>query len=259
MPRSTYYRLRGARGSAPAEDALSDPVQEEFEKSKGRYGARRIKKALARRGINASRRRIGRIMRARGLSSCHSKAKFRPRPSRPNEATLPNVLAREFDGHAPRTHIVSDLTYVRVMGSWCYICLLIDLYNREIVGHAAGPRRNAGLVKAAFATLAFPLFDIDVFHTDRGSEYDNSSIDEMLEVFGITRSLSKKGCPYDNAVDESANKTLKAEFVYQEQFDSLHDLQVKLNDYVWWYNNERMHSTLGYMSPVEFRKAGLCL
>ena len=78
-------------------------------------------------------------------------------------------------------------------------------------------------------------------------------------MFGITRSLSKKGCPYDNAVDESTNKTLKTEFVYQEQFNSLYDLQVKLNDYVWWYNNERMHSTLDYMSPVEFRKAGLSL
>ncbi|WP_350454768.1 IS3 family transposase [Slackia heliotrinireducens] len=71
--------------------------------------------------------------------------------------------------------------------------------------------------------------------------------------------MSEKGCPYDNAVDESANKTLKAEFVYQGQFSGLYDLQVKLNDYVWWYNNERMHSTLGYMSPVEFRKAGLSL
>ena len=119
-------------------------------------------------------------------------------------------------------------------GTWCYICLLIDLYNREIVGHAAGACKDSNLVKAAFATVAFPLFDIDVFHSGRGSEFDN-------------------------AVDESASKTLKAEFVHREQFGSLHDLQVKLNDYAWWYNNERMHSTLGYMSPIEFRKAGLSL
>ena len=98
-----------------------------------------------------------------------------------------------------------------------------------------------------------------MFHSDRGSEFDNAALDELFEVFGITRSLSKKGCPFDNAVDESANKTLKAEFVYREQFASLRDLQLKLNDYVWWYNKERMHSTLGYMSPVEFRKAGLSL
>lgn len=67
------------------------------------------------------------------------------------------------------------------------------------------------------------------------------------------------GCPFDNAVDESANKTLKAEFLYREQFASLRDLQLKLNDYVWWHNKERMHSTPGYMGPVEFRKAGLSL
>ena len=259
MPRSTYYRLRGEPEPEETGDPIADAVEEEFRRSGGRYGARRIKRALAKREIVASRRRIGAIMKSRNLASCYTKAKFRPRPEKPNEAGLPNVLNREFDGHAPHTHIVSDLTYVRVLGAWCYICLLIDLYNREIVGHAAGARKDANLVKAAFATVTFPLFDIDVFHSDRGSEFDNAALDELFEVFGITRSLSKKGCPYDNAVDESANKTLKAEFVYQEQFSGLYDLQVKLNDYVWWYNNERMHSTLGYMSPVEFRKAGLSL
>lgn len=114
-------------------------------------------------------------------------------------------------------------------------------------------------MKSAFATLDFPISDIEVFHTDRESEFDNAQIGEMLEVFGINRSLSKKGCPYDNAVDESTNKTLKEEFVYQETFSSLHDLQVRLSDYVHWYNHRRLHSTLGYMSPVEFREAGLSL
>lgn len=123
----------------------------------------------------------------------------------------------------------------------------------------ATARKDASLAKAAFATVAFPPFDIDVSHGDRGSEFDNAALDELFEVFGITRSLSKKGCPFDDALGESANKTLKAEFVYQEQFDSLYELQVKLNDYVWWHDDERMHSTLGYMSPVEFRRAGLSL
>ena len=259
MPRSTYYRLRGEPEPEVAEDPIADDVERVFRENRGRYGARRIKRELAKDGIKASRRRIGEIMKSRGLVSCYARAKFRPHPDRPNEAELPNVLNREFDGHRPHTHVVSDLTYVRVLGAWCYICLLIDLYNREIVGHAAGARKDANLVKAAFATVSFPLFDIDVFHSDRGSEFDNAALDELFEVFGITRSLSKKGCPFDNAVDESTNKTLKAEFVYQEQFSSLHDLQVKLSDYVWWYNNKRMHSTLGYMSPVEFREAGLSL
>jgi transposase InsO family protein len=80
-----------------------------------------------------------------------------------------------------------------------------------------------------------------------------------VEVFGTARSLSKKGCPFDNAVDESTNKSLKAEMVWGEEFGDLHELQTKLSDYVWWYNNERLHSTLNYMSPVEFRLAGLSL
>ena len=88
---------------------------------------------------------------------------------------------------------------------------------------------------------------------------DNAAIDDLLDAFGIERSLSKKGCPYDNAVDESTNKVLKAEFVYRESFSTLREPQSKLNDYVNWYNNFRLHSTLGYMSPVEFRLAGLAL
>lgn len=101
--------------------------------------------------------------------------------------------------------------------------------------------------------------DIEVFHTDRGPEFNNAAIDEPLDVFEIKRSLSAKGCPHDNSVDESTNKILKAEFVYRERFSTLRELQAKLSDYVNWYNNFRLHSTLGYMSPVEFRLAGLTL
>lgn len=145
------------------------------------------------------------------------------------------------------------LTYVRVGGRWSYVCLPIDLRNREIVGHSAGPRKDADLVRLAFATLDFPISDIEVFHTDRGSEFDSAKIDCLLDAFDVRRSLSKKGRPCDNAVDESANKILKAEFAHTRE------LRVKLSDRVHWYNNFRIHSTLGYMSPVEFRKAGLAL
>lgn len=258
VARSTYYAMRGRPEREPSPDPLAEAVAAEHRDSGGRYGARKIRQALTRRGIVASRRRISRIMRDNGLASAYS---GRPpaRRSRPNPADLPNIVNREFDGRAPRTHICSDLTYVRVGGRWCYVCLLVDLYNREIVGHAASDRKDARLVKAAFATVPFPLFDIEVFHTDRGSEFGNAQIDELLEVFGIERSLSRRGCPYDNAVDESTNKILKAELVWRERFGTLDELREKLTDYVWWYNNVRLHSKLGYMSPVEFREAGLSL
>lgn len=198
-------------------------------------------------------------MRKNVLASAYGRKGFKCHPGRPNEADLPNVVAGEFGGHASRIHVCSDPTCVRVGGGWNYVCLLVDLSNREIVGHSARPRKDAALVGAAFATLEFPISHIEVFHADRGSEFDNARIDEMLDAFGIERSLSRKGRPYDNAVDESANKMLKAELVYRETFGTTRELRVKLADYVHWRNNSRMHSTLGYMTPVEFRKAGLVL
>lgn len=259
VPRSTHYYLRSRPEPPPAPDPVGPDALAVHAESKGRYGARKVKASLERRGVVASRRRISRIMRGNGLPSAYGRRRFRAHPGKPNEAELPNVLDRSFDGYAPRTHVCSDLTYVRAGGSWCYVCLLVDPCNREIVGHSAGRRRGARLVKAAFAPPGFPISDIEASRTDRGSESGNAEIDLMLETFGIERSLSAKGRPHDNAVDESTNRILKTEFVYRERFSDLRDLQVKLSDYVHWYNNFRIHSTLGYMSPVEFRKAGLIL
>lgn len=131
---------------------------------------------------------------------------------------------------------------------------MVDLHNCEIVGHAAGGRKDARLVRAACPTLGSPLTDIDVFHTDRGSEFANFDIDDLLEAFDIWRPN-----PYDNAVIESTNRILKKELVYRRAFADLGQLRRELNSYVRWRNEEGMHSTLGYMSPVEFRNAGLSL
>ena len=240
-------------------DPITQDIIDIFNESHKEYGAPKIKHMLARRGIIASRRRITRIMHENNLISIYSRSKFKQSYTQVNEADIPNILDREFNGYKPHTHIVSDLTYVRIGRKWNYVCLLIDLYNREIVGHAAAEHKDANLVKAAFATLNFPLFEIEVFHTDRGSEFDNYAIDEMLEVFNIKRSLSKKGCPYDNAVVESANKSLKSGLIYRQTYTDINHLRQELNYYVWWYNNKRIHSTLNYLTPVEFREAGLSL
>lgn len=198
-------------------------------------------------------------MRENDLVSAYSRKKHRPSGSKPSEAPLPNLLDRRFDGHAPRTHVVGDLTYVRTGRKWSYVCLLVDPCNREIVGHSVGDRRDSGLVKAAFATVGFPLSDIRIFRTDRGSEFANASIDEMLEVFGIERSLSEKVCPYDNAVIESANNSPKRGLIHRESFPDTEHLRQKVSERVWFYNNVRIHSTLGYMGSVELGGAGLSL
>ena len=162
-----------SRANAPkAPDPIEPDALAVHEASRGRYGSRKIKAALARSGKTVSRRRICRIMRENGLSSAYGRKRFKVHPGKPNEADAPNIVARGFRGRAPRTHVCSDLTYVRVGGGWNYVCLLIDLRNREIVGHSAGPRKDADLVRSAFATLDFPISDIEVLHTDRGSEFD---------------------------------------------------------------------------------------
>lgn len=148
---------------------------------------------------------------------------------------------------------------MRVGGKWAYVCLLIDLANRSIAAHSADTGRTADLVMAAFATLGFPLTGVEVFHTDRGSGFDNARIDGLLDVFDIGRSPSGKGDPYGNAVVESTNRLLKKELIYRNHYTSLEQLRSDLNDYVWWSDNQRLHSTLGYRSPDEFTQQGLAL
>lgn len=157
VPRSTYYWMAAHPAVDAAPDPITDAVVRVFNENRRQYGTPKIKQGLARLGITASRRRIKRIMNENSLVSAYTLRKHKPRPDRPNDADVPNLVARRFDGRLPRTHVVSDLTYVRVGGRWNYVCLLIDLYNREIVGHSAGPHKDTSLVKAAFATLRLPI------------------------------------------------------------------------------------------------------
>ena len=128
-----------------------------------------------------------------------------------------------------------------------------DLFNREIIGYAAGKNKNAELVYKAFGTIKTNLNNINILHTDRGNEFKNKIIDEVLKTFNIDRSLSKKGCPYDNAVAEATYKIIKTEFAFNRIFKSFEELETELFDYVNWYNNFRIHSSLDYLTPVEYR------
>ena len=194
-------------------------------------------------------------MKQRGLVSAYTRKKYRVHASKVNEAPVANLLDRDFNHRVPGACVVSDLTYVRVGMQWAYICILLDLGAREIVGYSAGAHKTAELVHDAFTSVKGNLFEIQIFHTDRGSEFDNILIDEFLESFQIRRSLSMKGCPYDNAVAESTFKMIKVEFTASRRFDTLEQLRLELADYVHWFNHIRLHSTLGYRSPVEFRNA----
>lgn len=118
-------------------------------------------------------------------------------------------------------------------------------------------KKNAELVHRAFSSVKYNLNRLELFHTDRGSEFKNRLIDQALETFGIKRSLSEKGIPYDNAVAEATFKNIKTEFVSGKVFDSQHELDLELFDYVNWFNNIRIHGSLGYLTPKEFKEKQL--
>lgn len=118
-----------------------------------------------------------------GLISTYTIAHFKPKKSQSNESAVTNVLNQKFTQKTPLVTIVSALTYVRVAGKWHYICTLVDLYNREIIGYSSEPRKDAKLVKRAFQQVQRPLTDIQLFHTDRGNEFDKQLIDRVLEGF----------------------------------------------------------------------------
>ena len=135
--------------------------------------------------------------------------------------------------------------------------MLVDLFNREIIGYSAGEQKTAELVTQALRSVEGNLSDIHIFHTDQGNEFKNGTIEGVLETFGIERSLSHKGCPYDNAVAEATFKIIKTEFVWNETFADLEELKLKLWDYVHWYNHHWIHSSLGYLTPVQYRENNL--
>ena len=241
----------------------ADPYEKDVERvwrDSGKvYGARKIRHALGHEGVTLSRRRINRIMKGNGMAGSCSKAAYRPRPARPNDDPAPDILAREFNGYAPRTQLASDPAYVRVGASWSYVCLPGGLANRQIAGHSVEVGHDTDLVLAAFAAPRFPLTDIQVLRTDRGGGFAGERMERMLAEFGITRSLSRPGSPYDNAVVESTDRLIRKELMYDNVCTSVERLRSDLNRYVWWYDHQRLHSTLDYMSPVEFTQQGKTL
>lgn len=256
LPRSTYYYEADIRDNQE-EEKLTKQIVTIFKASRNNYGQRKIKKELQKLGWTVSRRRIGRIMREQGLVSNYTIAQYKPSKATCNESNVGNALNREFDQSQELKVVVSDLTYVRVRQKWHYICVLVDLYNREIIGYSAGPHKDAALVQRAFASVKYNLNRLELFHTDRGSEFKNKQIDQALETFGIERSLSEKGTPYDNAVAEATFKTIKIEFVRGAVFSNQHELDLELFDFVHWFNTIRIHGSLDYLTPTEYKLMNL--
>ena len=248
-----YYQRKNKRKDIQ----LENEIIRIFKESRNNYGSRKIKVELQKIGYQVSLRRIRKYMDLNGLVSNYTVKQFKVHKSSCNSDKVENIVNREFNRSKKLDVVVSDLTYVNVAGKWNYICLILDLYNREIIGYAAGRNKTAELVYKAFSRIKENLKNIQIFHTDRGNEFKNKIIDEVLQTFGITRSLSKKGCPYDNAVAEATYKIIKTEFAFNRIFSSFEELETELFDYVNWYNTIRIHGSLNYLTPISYKKLSL--
>ncbi len=254
ISKSTYYFNLKKKENKMQNNIYEQAVISAFKENKEVYGTRRLKVSMENKGFPLSRRKIKKIMNEHNLISKYTKLSFKNNHNKVNDNQITNLVNRNFNNRLKNEVIVSDLTYVQVNGKWNYICLLIDLFNREIIGDSVGTKKDASLVYQAFMQSNRCLKNIQIFHTDRGNEFNNKTIDKLLLAFNITRSLSKKGCPYDNAVAEATFKTFKTEFINEKNFISLIQLKLELFDYINWYNNIRIHSTLKYLTPVKYEE-----
>jgi len=249
LNRSTiYYKSKPKK----VDTALENAVIKEFYNSRENYGTRKLKIVLNRSKFIVSRRRIGKIMSKYSLVSKYTIRNTKKKSNGVNNDEVSNIVNREFDGRKKYDVVVSDLTYIKIGGKWRYLCLLLDLCGRKILGSAVGNQKDAKLVESAFYTVQSDLRLINIFHTDRGSEFKNHIIEQILDVFGIERSLSAKGTPYDNAVAEAMYSIIKTEFTFDREFADLDEFKLFWFDYVNWYNNIRIHGSLGYMTPTQW-------
>ncbi|KAF0851670.1 Integrase core domain [Spiroplasma poulsonii] len=224
-----------------------------FLKSRKNYGTRKIKVMLAQQNILLSRIKISKIMQRYNLISNYTKLKYKHQSNKNAIYKYHNLLNQEFNNYKLHEVVVSDLTQVAINSKWYYVCFLIDLFNREVIGYDVSSHKDAKLVENTFKKLSFSLDNIKIFHTDQGSEFNNNIIYNLLAKNNVAKSYSKPGRPYDNAVSESTYKILKTELIKNRKFKNIEQFKLELFDYVNWYNNVRIHSKLNYLTPIEYK------
>jgi transposase InsO family protein len=257
VSRSGYYAWRKRPESRRSREnrALEDKIRVLHKASHGIYGSPRVHRDLVDAGVRCSKHRVARIMRNAGIRS-RTKKKFKATTnSKHNLPVAPNLLEQNFTVEAPDRTWVGDITYIPTDEGWLYLAILLDLYNREVVGWAASPRMTRQLVIEALQ-MALGRRDPGhglVHHTDRGSQYASYDYQDILKEHDIVCSMSRKGNCYDNAVAESFFGRLKSEWVNHQRYLSRSEAIQSLFYYIEiFYNRKRRHSSINYVTPQEY-------
>jgi putative transposase len=263
VSRAGYYAWRERKPSrhAQVDRELLGTIKAAHERSRGYYGSPRIHVVLRKNGVRCGRKRIVRIMRRHGIVG-KKRRQFRMRraDSRSSYAIAQNLVARKFDPAivAPNSVWVGDITYLPTFEGWLYLAVVLDLHSRKVIGWAMRDDRDAAIVIAA---LKMALDHRSprrgtIFHSDQGSQYTCEAYRAVLAEHGLLQSMSRKGDCWDNAVVESFFATLKLELVEGARFATRNAARSAVFEYLEvWYNQQRLHSTLGFAAPAEFERA----
>ena len=234
-------------------------VRTSFEQSDSTYGSPRVWRDLRTWGHRCGRHRVARLMRAAGLQGRRRRRRL---PAdlgvRPSNAVAPNLLDRQFEATGPNQRWVADFTYIWTGEGWLFFAAVLDLFSRRIVGWSANREMTAQLVTDALIMAIWRRGRPSslLHHSDQGSQYSSEAFQRLLSELGITCSMSRSGNVWDNSAMESFFSSLKTERVNRRAYATRDEARADVFDYVErFYNRRRQHSTLGYLSPVEFEDA----
>lgn len=255
IPRGTYYNhiLRNKRDNtwyAKRRETLRMRIQEIYDENYQIFGAEKIAAVLKNEGVKVSEDMVRELMRDMGLISIRQSSK---KLYAGEVKKHKNYLNQEFDVDAPNQVWVSDVTYFKCNDKAYYICVVIDLYARMVIGYSIGKKNSTQLIKTTFKK-AYDSRRPDnslIFHTDRGFNYISKSFNEYVKSCGVTRSFSRPYVPYDNSVIESFFASLKREELYRKKYATEKEFYRAVDDYMVFYNTRRPHSKAQYKTPEQ--------
>jgi putative transposase len=257
---SGYYAWRGRPLSQREQDNLEllDQIKEVHAASRRTYGSPRVHAELVRQGIHCNKKRIERLMR---MHHIRGKGRGRRRVKTTDSAhklpVAPNVLNRQFEADVPNRKWLADITYIPTDQGWLYLAVVLDLFSRRVVGWSMAGTMHGSLVRNALQ-MALAIREPEVgllHHSDRGSQYAGCTYQSLMDDHQIVVSMSRTGNCYDNAPMESFFSTLKCELVHDRHYHTRAEARQDVFEYIEvFYNRIRLHSSLGYLSPVEYEQ-----
>ena len=254
LPRSSFYHTAVPTPTQSADAELGALIEAVFKRHRRRYGYRRIGEELSDRGVICAPARIRRLMAGRGLHALQPK-NFLPRTSDGRaDKPSPNLLTGQPLPESPNRAWAGDITFIPTAAGWLYLAVVIDLCSRRIVGWSLGDRLRSDLVVAALRqALGSRPAKHPILHSARGSQYGSAAFRQALAGAGMRQSMSGRANPYDNAWSESFIGTLKGEMLQGGCFENADDARLEIFDYIeGYYNTQRKHSALGYLTPTQF-------